>query len=101
MSNLRRAERLALGGEVLFEPVGAVTVVTGPAFRAVQVTTATAGMRVLNLQQVEIFFPVGTFFRQRRVAVTDFDPLNVSVIELPGLLHISEILVSRDRSASK
>src|SRR5262249_18505600 len=78
MSNLRRAERLALGGEMLFESIGAVTVVTGPALRAVRVTTATPGMRVLNLQQIEIPFPVGAFFSQWRVAVTDFNPLNAS-----------------------
>ena len=86
---------------MLFESIGAVTVVTGPALRAVQVTTATAGMRVLNLQQIEIPFPVGTLFRQWRVAVTDFNPLNASVVELPGLLHISEILVPCNRSASE
>ena len=101
MSNLRRAERLALHSKPLFEPVGTVAIVTGPILRAVQVTTATSGMRVLNFQQVEILFPVGPFFRQRGVAVTDFNPLNVSVIELPGLLHISQILITGNRAASE
>jgi hypothetical protein len=101
MSNLRRAERLAFRSKPLFEPVGAVAIVTGPILRAVQVTTAAAGVRVLDLQQFEIFFPVGAFFRQRGVAITDFNPLNVSIIELPGILHIPEILVAGNRSAAE
>jgi hypothetical protein len=33
-----------------------------------------ARVRILHAQQVEILFPIGTLFFQRRIAKTAFDP---------------------------
>jgi hypothetical protein len=52
-------------------------------------------MCVLNLQEVEILFPVGTLFPKRGGAITNLNPLHASVLELPRFRHVPKILVSR------
>jgi hypothetical protein len=101
MSNLRRAERLALGSKTFFQAVGTVTTIASPILGSVEVTTTAAGMRVLDFEQLEILFPIGAFFRQRRRTIANFNPLDASVIELPGLLHISQIFVACNGSSAQ
>jgi hypothetical protein len=45
-------------------------------------------MCVLNLQEIEILFPVGTLFQKRRGAITNLDPLHASILELPRFGHV-------------
>src|SRR5262247_575177 len=69
-----RAERTSLAGEPLFQTGRAIAVIARPAFGAIQVAAAASCMRILHLQQVEILFPVRTFFSKRRGTVTNLNP---------------------------
>jgi len=67
----------------------------------VPVAATAASVRILNLDQIEIFFPIRTFLIERRIAVTDFDPLHASIVKLPSLIHVSLVLVAGNRSTSE
>ena len=94
-------ERPAFGPKARFKTRRAIAIIASPIFRAVQVAAAAARVRVLNLQQLEIFFPIRAFFEEWRRAITDFDPLQGTVIELPCFGHIPEIFVAGDRSSAE
>ena len=63
---VRFAECPPFRGEAGFQPDRAVAVVAGPALRAVQIAAAASRVRVLDFQEIEIFFPVWTLFGERR-----------------------------------
>jgi hypothetical protein len=58
-------------------------------------------MRILHLGEIEILFPVGTFFLKRGGAETGFDPAHLSVGHFTRRLHILEILVAGYRALPK
>jgi hypothetical protein len=60
----------------------------------IEVAAAASGVSILNFQELEILFPVWTFLREGRRAVTDFNPLNGAITELPRFLHIPKVLVA-------
>ena len=93
----RGEEGAALACQPLFKSRGAIAVVAGPALSAVEVAAAAPRVRVLDFQEVEIYFPVGTLFLKRRGTVADLNPLSASILELPGFSHISKIFASGDR----
>ena len=97
----RSSERLSSGCKTGFKAFGAIAIVAGPAFRAVDVAAAASSMGILHLEEIEILFPVGSLFIERRIAVANFDPLYPAIRELTGFIHISLVLVARDRTASK
>jgi hypothetical protein len=59
------------------------------------------GMGVLNAEQIEILFPVGAFFGQRRIAKTAFHPRGNAVLIDVRVIHIVQILVPGNRSAAE
>ena len=67
--------------------------------RTVQILAAASRVSVLDLQKLEVFLPVRAFFGQGRRAVTHFNPLYRSVIELTGFLHVSKVFSARDGTA--
>src|SRR5262249_35974572 len=78
-----------------------IAIVAGPILSSVQIATAAARMSILNFQKIEVLFPVRTLFLQRRRTVTNLNPLNAPILELPRFRHVSEVFVSRDRSSTK
>jgi hypothetical protein len=94
-------KRFVLDDEFRFESLGAITIATSPRLRSVFVPAVSARVRVLNAEEVEIYFPIGPFFRQRRIAKTDLDPSRNSVFVDAGLLHIMEVFVPGDRTATE
>ena len=87
--------------EPLFEAAGAVAVRAGPGFSAVFVAAVFAIMRVLHFQDVEIFFPIRTFFVQRDGAETRFYPMSDAVFAETGLFHVVNIFVTGDGAAAE
>jgi hypothetical protein len=53
-------------------------------------------MRVFDPEEVEILFPVGAFFRQWGIAKARFHPSRHAVRTDAGLIHIINVLVTRD-----
>ena len=74
----------------------AIAVAARPGLGSIEVAAPASRVRVLNLEQLEIFFPVWTLFRERGRAVADFNPLDPAVLKLARLLHISLVFISRD-----
>jgi hypothetical protein len=58
-------------------------------------------VRVLHLFEREEFFPVLTLFGEGRRAETNLHPLNAAILELARRLHIAEVFISGNRSATK
>ncbi len=54
-----------------------------------------------TFSRVKEGFPVLALFGQRRRAVADLDPLHAAVVELTRGVHVAEVLVAGDRSASE
>jgi hypothetical protein len=88
------AKGLALGREACLQAYGAIAVIAGPMFGSVPVAAAAPCVRVLDFQQVEIFLPVRTLFRERCGTVTDFNPLDAAVFHLASGLHVAKILIA-------
>src|SRR5262245_42427384 len=91
-----RPKRPSFGLKPLFQFCRAIAVVAGPGLSPVRVAATAASVRVLYFRQFEKSLPVRTFFLQRRVAVTDLDPLHSAVLQLAGFSHIPKILVTGD-----
>src|SRR5439155_17218450 len=98
LTRLLGFEGLAFGSEACFEPRGAVAVDAGPRLGAVQITAPRARVRVLYSHEIEILLPMRPFLLQRRRAEAHLDPLHAAVLELTRLIHVSQILIARDRS---
>ena len=58
-------------------------------------------VRVFDAQKVKIFFPIRSFFRQRRFAEAGLNPGRNPVRIYPRLVHIIHVLVAGDRSLAK
>src|SRR5206468_7003301 len=98
---LRLPESASFGSEPRFKSCSAIAIVAGPVLSAVQIAAAAARMCALNLQEIEILFPVLTLFQKRCGAITNLDPLYASILKLPRFGHVPKILVSRYRSPTK
>src|SRR5688572_4248000 len=94
-------QRLAFSLELRLELPRAITITARPGFGSVLVAAIPAGVSVLHLEQLEVFLPVGTFFRQRCCAKTDLDPTRGAVSRQACLLHVMLVLVTRDRATAE
>jgi hypothetical protein len=59
------------------------------------------GVRILNLEKVEVFLPIGTLFLQRGRAETGFNPGRGSTLIYARLLHVVEIFIAGDRATAE
>src|SRR5258708_1647969 len=84
----RFEEWLAPALQLSFQTLGAVAIAAGPRFGSVLVLASPPVVRVLNTRQLEVLFPVGPFFEQRRGTVADFHPAGGLVFADPRLLHV-------------
>src|SRR5204863_816781 len=82
--------------EFLLQTRSAITAATCPGFRSVPVTAFAAIVRVLDLCEIKILFPVWTLFLQRRRAVAHFHPAGGVVAAQPGIFHIAKIFALRN-----
>src|ERR1051325_59613 len=87
--------------EFFLQPQRAIAIAASPWFRAIFVAAVTPGVRVLDAEQVEIFFPVGPFFFQGGMAKTALDPADHTVLGYPGLLHVMQIFFASDRATAQ
>lgn len=78
-----------------------VAIPAGPGFAAILVAAIVSGVGVLHFHQFEELFPIRTLFIQRPLAIADFDPTGLAVIEKPGSMHIPQILIPGDRARAK
>jgi hypothetical protein len=58
-------------------------------------------MRVLYAYQIEVFFLVWAFFRQRRTTETSLNPNRGPRIVHTRLLHVVHVFIARDRAAAE
>src|SRR6185295_3371512 len=100
-SGSRIEERAALRGEAGLAAGGAVAVTAGPRLGAVQIAAPAARMRVLDLLENEMLFPVLAFLGQRGRAVTHFNPLHAPVVQLTRLPHVARVFVAGDRALAE
>src|SRR6266487_2420211 len=94
-------KRVTLAAKFLLELFRAIAITAGPWLGSVFVPAIASRMRVGDLEQIKIFFPVRAFFFQRRVAKTGLHPSRDGRIVDPRLLHVMEIFITRDRTAPK
>jgi len=97
----RLQKRIAPAAQFLFQLLRAITIATRPRLRSIFVPAVSARVRVLNAQEFEIFLPIRPFFRERWIAKADLDPSRNSVFVDARLLHIMEVFVTGDRTASE
>ena len=90
-----------MGLKLCLQLACAVALATGPGLGAVPVAAMAARVRILDGEQLEVLFPVGTFLGERGWAETDFHPPGGSITIQARMLHITEVFVARDRAASK
>jgi hypothetical protein len=84
--------------QFLFQPACAIAIAAGPRFGSVQVPAIISAMRIFDAEQLEIFFPVGTFLGEGRRAKTGFYPMGDTVFGHARLFDIIDILVSGNRA---
>ena len=82
--------------QVFLEALRAVALAAGPGLDTVQVAAPAAGVRFLDLQQLEVLLPVGAFLSEGCGAEAHFDPLHPAVGQLTRVGHVAEVLVSRN-----
>jgi hypothetical protein len=58
-------------------------------------------VRILDLDQLKILFPVGTFFLKRSRAVTNLDPPYTLIRKKAGVAHIAEIFAFGHRALAQ
>ena len=94
-------EGATLVTQLLFERVRAIAFGTGPRFRSILVSAIPSRMRVLHLEQFKVFLPIGTFFIERSVAETHFNPARRVISCQSCLLHVMQVFVASDGAATK
>jgi hypothetical protein len=94
-------EGRVLGCQCFLELLGAIAVAACPCFRSVFVAAIAPRVGVLDAQQIKIFFPVRSFFFQRWVAETCFNPGGDAVRVDTRLLHVVQIFIARDGTAAE
>src|SRR4029077_7669488 len=96
------AQRLQKGltfvRQLLLKSFCAIAIAAGPRFGAVFVTTIPARVGVLSAEKIEIFFPIRTFFRERGIAKTGFNPSRNAAGIQARLAHVMNVLVACDRT---
>ena len=94
-------KRFALAAKFLLQPLCAVAIAARPWFGPVFVPAVAAGVSVFHAEQIEIFLPIGPFLGQRRVAKTTFDPGGDALLIYARFVHVVQILVAGDGTATK
>lgn len=89
-------KRFAFALEFFVQPSGAIAITARPWFCSILMTTVSARMRIFHAEQFEKFFPVRSFFSQRRITETGFHSARRAVGRDAGLIHIVYVLVARD-----
>ena len=89
-------ERFALAAQLLFQLLRTIAIAARPRFGPVLMPTIAAPMRVLHPDELEIFFPIRPFLRQRRIAKTGFDPGRDALTVHPRFVHIVNIFIACD-----
>src|SRR6185503_2037836 len=87
--------------QFLLQSFRAIAITTRPGFRTVFVPAMLAVMRILDVEQLEVFLPVRPLLRQRRGAETSFHPARDAIIANTGLLQVVLIFIAGDRTSSQ
>ena len=58
-------------------------------------------MRVLHLDEIEIFLPVRPLFLERRRAVAHLDPLDRAVAQAARAFHVAQIFAAGNRTGAE
>src|SRR5262245_53172 len=66
--------------QMLFEPLGAITIRACPRLGSIQVAATLTVVRILYTDQIEILLPIGPLLLQRRRAKACLDPMRRSVL---------------------
>jgi hypothetical protein len=94
-------ERLPLPRQPAFEALGAVTIAARPQLFAACIAASAAGVGVFDLQEFEIFLPIGSFFGQRGGAEAHLNPLDPAIRQLSRVRHITQVLIASDGAVAE
>jgi hypothetical protein len=92
-----RQKRLTLARQLRLQLGRAIAIAAGPRLRPILVPAVSPGMRVFDTKKLEIFFPVGALFLQRRLAETGLHPGRHAGGIDARLLHVVLVCVAGDR----
>jgi hypothetical protein len=82
--------------EPFLQALCAGAVAAGPQFGAIFMTTIAACVSVLDLDQLEEFFPIGAFLLKWSRTITDLNPNSRPVFLQASTFHIIEVFVAGD-----
>jgi hypothetical protein len=94
-------EGLPLLLQAFLQPLCAIAICARPQIVAVFVPAILAIMRILDAQQLEIFFPIRPFLSQGRGAKADFHPVYQAIIAQARLLHVPFVFVAGNRTLTE
>ncbi len=97
----RIEKRFASLREPLLESLRAIARAASPGLCPIFIPATAPVMGILYLRQIEILFPVRPLFEQRAWTVTDFNPAGGLIFAEPRVIHIAEVLASRNRSSAQ
>lgn len=97
----RRQKRFPLFLQPLLQLPRAITIAARPRLRAIFMPAIFPIVRVLDAEQLEIFFPIRTLLSQRRGAKTSFHPVSHAIVSHPGMLQIVNVFITGNRTASQ
>jgi hypothetical protein len=97
----RPQERIADSRELSLQTLGAVAVLAGPGLRSVLISAPRSVMRILNLDELEVLFPVGPLFCEGCRAKADLNPAGRAVCAKAGVLHVPQIFAAGDRALAE
>ena len=86
---------------VLLQFLRAIAIAARPWLSPACVTAVLASVRIFDLQQFKVLFPVRTFFLEWRSAKTDFHPGADAVVSDAGLSHILKVFVASHGASTK
>ena len=77
-----------MSSEFFLQVLRAIAVAAGPRLCSVFVPAIASRVRILYADQFEIFFPIRTLFRKRRIAEASFHPGRSSGFVHPRFAHV-------------
>jgi hypothetical protein len=94
-------KRFAILREPLLELLCAIARAACPRLGPIFISATAPVMGILYPRQIEVFFPVRALFQQRAWTITDLNPAGGLIFTEPRVVHIAEILASRNRSSAQ
>ena len=94
-------KRGVLTAKFFFQPFRAIAIAARPMLGSVFVAAVSARVRIRDLEQIEVIFPVRSLFFEWRIAEISFHPCGNAEIVETSLAHVVQVLIARDRTSAE